>query len=171
MNSRRVRRFRTSQRQAQNALETYQVSNRGLMRVFRSILRGDDPSTGMAAARAAHHLAEVERMLPRIREAIRSCRYPGAEHGDPAALLWGLWGQLSETQLHIRGALQSLEVLGHRYRYRDEASAVATLRSAAKTVAKKSGKGKSVTMKSVRTKSGAKPARRPARRRPRKKRR
>jgi hypothetical protein len=132
MKSRRVHRVRAAQRLARNALETYRMSNRGLTRVFASLLKGDESSAGTAAARAAHHLAEVERMLPSVREAIRSCRYPGAEHTDPAALLWGLWGQLSETQLHIRGALQSLEVLGQRYRYRNERAAMAELQSAAR---------------------------------------
>ena len=112
MNSRRVHRVRAAQRQAQDRLETYRQSSRGLMRVFTSILPPSDPSRGTAAARATHHLAEVEALLPRIRQAIRSCRYPGAEAGDPTALLWGLWGQLSEAQLHVRGALDSLQVLG-----------------------------------------------------------
>lgn len=131
MNSRRVHRVFAARRKAVDALETYRVSSRGLNRVFKWLLRGEHPSTGLAASRASHHLAEVERMLPTLREAIRSCRYPGAEHGDPAALLWGLWGQLSEAQLHMRGALQSLEVLGQRYRYRDEKAAVAEIRAAA----------------------------------------
>ena len=112
MTSRRVHRVRAAQNQAEGVLETYQQSNRGLLRVFHSILPPSDPSRGTAAARAAHHLAEVEAMLPRIRQAIRSCRYPGAESGDPTALLWGLWGQLSEAHLHMRGALDSLQVLG-----------------------------------------------------------
>lgn len=133
MKSRRVHRVRAAQRQALGVVETYRASSRGLSRVFASILPGEDPPAGMAAARAAHHLAQVEAHLPRIREAIRSCRYPGAEHGDPAALVWGLWGQLSETLLHIRGALQSLEVLGQRYRYRNEAAAAAEIRAAART--------------------------------------
>ena len=111
MNSRRVHRVQTARRQAEGVLETYQQSSRGLLRVFERILPSSDPSR-MAASRAAHHLAEVESMLPRIREAIRSCRYPGAENGDSAALLWGLWGQLSEAQLHMRGAVDSLVVLG-----------------------------------------------------------
>lgn len=112
MKSRRLRRHRKAQRQAKGVVETYRQSSRGLMRVFTSILAAGDPSGGAAAARAAHHLAEVEAHLPKIREAIRSCRYPGAEHGDTHALLWGLWGQLSEAQLHLRGALESLQALG-----------------------------------------------------------
>ena len=134
MKSRRVHRVRTAQRQANTTVETYRTSSRGLNRVFAHILPLEDPSAGMAAARASHHLAEVEALLPRLREAIRSCRYPGAEHGDPAALVWGLWSHLSETLLHVRGALQSLEVLGQRYRYRDEATAVKVLRKAARAV-------------------------------------
>jgi hypothetical protein len=112
MKSRRLRRHRKAQRQAKGVVETYRQSSRGLMRVFNSILAAGDPSGGAAAARASHHLAEVEAHLPKIREAIRSCRYPGAEHGDTHALLWGLWGQLSEAQLHLRGALESLQALG-----------------------------------------------------------
>jgi len=127
MNSRRVRRARTAKRQAQSAVETYRLSSRGLTRVFTSILPPGVASAGAAAARAAHHLAGVEALLPKVREAIRSCRYPGAEHGDPAALVWGLWSQLSETLLHVRGALQSLEVLGHHYRYREEDEAVSRI--------------------------------------------
>ena len=84
-----------------------------------------------------------------MREAIRSCRYPGAEHGDPAALVWGLWSHLSETLLHVKGALQSLEVLGQRYRYRNEEAAAAELRAAAR---------------SIRAKKPKKPARRPSKR-------
>jgi hypothetical protein len=150
MKSRRVHRHRTAQRQALTTVETYRVSSRGLSRVFQSILpKEDDAPAGMAAARAAHHLAEVEALLPRVREAIRSCRYPGAENGDPSALVWGLWSHLSETLLHIRGALQSLEVLGQRYRYRNEEAAAEELRAAArlsgpvrarKTAAKPRGK-------------------------------
>ena len=131
MKSRRVHRVRTAQRQANTTVETYQASSRGLNRVFAHILPGEDSRAGTAAARAAHHLAEVEALLPRLREAIRSCRYPGAEHGDPAALVWGLWSHLSETLLHVKGALQSLEVLGQRYRYRNEEAAAADLRAAA----------------------------------------
>ncbi len=112
MKSRRSHRVRAARKQAEGVLETYQQSSRGLLRVFHSILPPSDPSRGTASARAAHHLAEVEAMLPRIREAIRSCRYPGAEAGDPTALVWGLWGQLSEASLHLRGALESLQVLG-----------------------------------------------------------
>jgi hypothetical protein len=137
MKSRRVHRVRTAQRQALDVVETYRMSSRGLNRVFRSILPEAGPSVGTAAARAAHHLAQVESMLPRIREAIRSCRYPGAEHGDPAALVWGLWGQLSETLLHLRGALQSLEVLGHQYRFRHEDQAVARIRAATRAAGPK----------------------------------
>jgi hypothetical protein len=132
MKSRRVHRAKQARRQALDAVETYRMSSRGLSRVFQSILPAEDPPAGIAASRAAHHLAEVEARLPRIREAIRSCRYPGAENGDPAALVWGLWGQLSETLLHVRGALQSLEVLGQRYRYREEAAAIAQIRSASR---------------------------------------
>lgn len=135
MKSRRVHRVRTAQRQAQDVVATYRASHRGLDRVFQSILPAEDPSAGLAAARAAHHLAQVEALLPRVREAIRSCRYPGAEHGDPAALIWGLWSHLSEALLHTKGALQSLEVLGHRYRFHEEAEAAAVLRSAAKVEA------------------------------------
>jgi hypothetical protein len=120
MKSRRVHRARVSRRQASGVVETYRLSSRGLNRVFQSILPAGDPQAATAAARGSHHLAEVEALLPRLREAIRSCRYPGAEHGDPAELIWGLWSHLSETSLHIRGALQSLEVLGQRYRYREE---------------------------------------------------
>lgn len=130
MKSRRVHRVRTAQRQANTTVETYRASSRGLSRVFAHILPGEDARAGTAAARAAHHLAEVEALLPRLREAIRSCRYPGAEHGDPAALVWGLWSHLSETLLHVKGALQSLEVLGQRYRYRSEEVAAAELRDA-----------------------------------------
>ena len=153
MKSRRVHRVRSAQRQAQGVVETYRASHRGLDRVFQSILPAEDPSAGLAAARAAHHLAQVEALLPRIREAIRSCRYPGAEHGDPGALIWGLWSHLSEGQLHVRGALQSLEVLGHRYRFREEAEAATMLRRAVRAgtgkgkprrkAAKPSGKGRS----------------------------
>jgi hypothetical protein len=132
MKSRRVHRVRAAQRQAQDVVETYRASHRGLDRVFQSILPAEDPSAGLAAARAAHHLAQVEALLPRVREAIRSCRYPGAEHGDPGALIWGLWSHLSEALLHTKGALQSLEVLGHRYRFREEAEAAAVLRKAAR---------------------------------------
>jgi len=144
MKSRRVHRVRSAQRQAQGVVETYRASHRGLDRVFQSILPAEDPSAGLAAARAAHHLAQVEALLPRIREAIRSCRYPGAEHGDPGALIWGLWSHLSEGQLHVRGALQSLEVLGHRYRFREEAEAATVLRRAvrAATPGKRKGKRK-----------------------------
>jgi len=69
-----------------------------------------------------------------MREAIRSCRYPGAEHGDPAALVWGLWSHLSESLLHVKGALQSLEVLGQRYRYRNEEAAAEDLREASRRI-------------------------------------
>jgi hypothetical protein len=134
MKSRRVRSARNARRQAQDAVETYQVSSRGLTRVFQSIMPRADVPAGVAATRAAHHLAHVEALLPRVREAVRSCRYPGAENGDPAALVWGLWSHLSETLLHIRGALQSLEVLGQRYRYRNEESAAAELRAAARRI-------------------------------------
>lgn len=138
MKSRRLHRARTAQRQALSTVETYRMSSRGLNRVFGSILaRADDAPAEMAAARAAHHLAEVEALLPRVREAIRSCRYPGAEHGDPAALVWGLWSHLSETLLHVRGALSSLEVLGQRYRYRDEGAAAAQLKTAVRRAASK----------------------------------
>jgi hypothetical protein len=143
MKSRRVHRARTAQRQALDTVETYRVSSRGLNRVFESILpRGDDAPAGMAAARAAHHLAEIEALLPRIREAIRSCRYPGAEHGDPSALVWGLWSHLSETLLHVRGALSSLEVLGQRYRYRDEGAAAAELKAAVRRAGTSGARGK-----------------------------
>jgi len=121
MKSRRVRRARNAKRQALSAVETYRHSSRGLTRVFTSIQPKGSPSAEAAAASAAHHLAGVEALLPKVREAIRSCRYPGAEHGDPAALVWGLWSQLSETLLHMNGALHSLEVLGQHYRYREEA--------------------------------------------------
>lgn len=127
MKSRRSHRVHAARRQAESVLETYQQSSRGLLRVFHSILPPSDPSRGTAASRCAHHLAEVEAMLPRIREAIRSCRYPGAENGDATALLWGLWGQLSEAQLHVRGALDSLQVLG---RLTKPASAAASPRPA-----------------------------------------
>jgi hypothetical protein len=125
MKSRRVRRARNAKRQAHTAVETYRLSSRGLTRVFTSILPDGSPSVEAAAARAAHHLAGVEALLPKVREAVRSCRYPGAEHGDPAALVWGLWSQLSETLLHVNGAVQSLEVLGQHYRYREEDEAAA----------------------------------------------
>ena len=131
MKSRLVHRVRRAKHQANTTVETYQASSRGLTRVFAHILPGEDARAGTAAARAAHHLAEVEALLPRLREAIRSCRYPGAEHGDPAALVWGLWSHLSETLLHVKGALQSLEVLGQRYRYRNEEAAAADLHAAA----------------------------------------
>ncbi len=134
MKSRRVRSARNARRQAEDAVETYRVSSRGLTRVFQSILPREDAPASVAATRAAHHLAHVEALLPRVREAVRSCRYPGAENGDPAALVWGLWSHLSETLLHVRGALQSLEVLGQRYRYRNEASAAAELRAAARRI-------------------------------------
>ena len=131
MKSRLVHRVRKAKRQASSTVETYRASSRGLNRVFGHILPGEDTRAGTAAVRAAHHLAEVEALLPRLREAIRSCRYPGAEHGDPAALVWGLWSHLSETLLHVKGALQSLEVLGQRYRYRNEETAAADLAEAA----------------------------------------
>jgi hypothetical protein len=134
MKSRRVHRVRTAQRQAMSTVETYRASSRGLNRVFRHILPEEDLPASTAAARAAHHLAEVEALLPRVREAIRSCRYPGAEHGDPAALVWGLWSHLSETLLHVKGALQSLEVLGQRYRFRNEEAAASDLRKAARRI-------------------------------------
>jgi len=120
MKSRRVRRRRVSDRQAQDAVEVYRLSSRGLRRVLGSFASSGGLPVEAAASRAARHLAGVEALLPKLREAIRSCRYPGAEHGDPGALVWGLWSQLSETLLHVRGAVQSLEVLGAHYRYRDE---------------------------------------------------
>ena len=127
MKSRRVRRARNARKQARDAVEVYRLSSRGLSRVFRSISPPGVPSAEAAASRAWLDLAGVEALLPKVREAIRSCRYPGAEHGDPAALVWGLWSQLSETLLHVRGALQSLEVLGHHYRYRGEDEAAAKI--------------------------------------------
>ena len=159
MNSRRVHRVRTAQRQALGVLETYQQSSRGLMRVFDSILPPSDPSRGAAAARCAHHLAEVEAMLPRIREAIRSCRYPGAESGDPTALLWGLWGQLSEAHLHFRGALDSLQVLGRLTRPSAGTTAPAAggkPKSASRTARPrpKKGAGKASKKRKARRRSG-----------------
>lgn len=142
MKSRLVHRVRRAKRQASSAVETYRASSRGLTRVFGHILPGEDARAGTAAVRAAHHLAEVEALLPRLREAIRSCRYPGAEHGDPAALVWGLWSHLSETLLHVKGALQSLEVLGQRYRYRNEEAAAEDLRAAARSLRAKAAKRK-----------------------------
>ena len=120
MNSRRVRRARVARKQASDAIEIYRLSSRGLRRVFGSLAPAGGSLVDAASSRAAHHLAGVEALLPKVREAIRSCRYPGAEHGDPAALVWGLWSHLSETLLHVRGAVQSLEVLGAHYRYRGD---------------------------------------------------
>jgi len=116
--SRRVHRVRTAQKQAREVLDTYRNSHRGLQRVFTAIVAEDDGPGAAASALAAHHLAEIEALLPRLREAIRSCRYPGAENGDPAALLWGLWGQLSESSLHMKGAVAALETLGRLRKYR-----------------------------------------------------
>ncbi len=141
MKSRRLRRHRNLQRQARSVVDTYRNSSRGLMRVFSSILAAGDPSGGAAAARAAHHLAEVEAHIPKIREAIRSCRYPGAEHGDTNALLWGLWGQLSEAQLHLRGALESLQALGRLSRPPSPPSGIKDP-AAAKRARKKPGAAK-----------------------------
>jgi len=153
--SRRLRRHRNLQRQALGVVETYRNSYRGLMRVFNTILAAGDPSGGAAAARAAHHLAEVEAHLPKIREAIRSCRYPGAEHGDTHALLWGLWGQLSEAQLHFRGALESLQALGRLSR--PAAAAVAPRRapSKGKPAKPRTGKGAARTKPAKRAASRA----------------
>ena len=120
MNSRRVRRARVARRQAHDAIEVYRLSSRGLRRVFGALAPSGGPLVEAAASQASHHLAGVEALLPKVREAIRSCRYPGAERGDPAALVWGLWSQLSETLLHVKGAVQSLEVLGAHYRYRGD---------------------------------------------------
>jgi hypothetical protein len=160
MKSRRVRRARTARRQARDAVEVYRLSSRGLTRVFTSIRPPGVASAEAAAARAAHHLAGVEALLPKVREAIRSCRYPGAEHGDPAALVWGLWSQLSETLLHVRGALQSLEVLGHHYRYREEDEAAARIGRGLRGTAS----SRSRARKSAARKTGAAKSRRRKRR-------
>ncbi len=119
MNSRRVHRVHAARRHADDALETYRLSNRGLHRVFHALVPEGDALGRSQAEDAAHHLAQVEAVLPQLREAVRSCRYPGAEHGDPGALLWGLWGHLSETLNHIQGAVRALDALGRRYRNHD----------------------------------------------------
>ena len=166
MKSRRLHRVRTAQRQAQGVLDTYRNSSRGLMRVFTSILTEGDPSGGAAAARASHHLAEVEAHLPKIREAIRSCRYPGAEHGDTHMLLWGLWGQLSEAQLHFRGALESLQALGRLSRPASMAPSPSVKAKRARKGRKSAAKAKTKTGAKTKAKAGKSAAKKTAKRRP-----
>ena len=141
MKSRRLRRHRNLQRQARSVVDTYRNSSRGLMRVFSSILAAGDPSGGAAPAGAAHHHPAGEAPRPQLRAALRSCRYPGAEHGDTNALLWGLWGQLSEAQLHLRGALESLQALGRLSRPPSPPSGIKDP-AAAKRARKKPGAAK-----------------------------
>lgn len=154
MRPRRVHRVRTARRQAEGVVETYRQSSRGLMRVFTAILPPGDPALCTAAAHAAHHLAEVEAHLPRIRQAIRSCRYPGAEKGDAAALLWGLWSQISEAQLHFRGALDSLQALG-RITSRGEREGDGPAPQGGKKGARKTGKSGKAGKRSAKASGGA----------------
>jgi hypothetical protein len=119
MNSRRVRRVRAAQKRAEVVLATYKVSTRGLQRVFEALVPEADAPGRAAAARAVHGLAELEARLPQLREALRSARYPGAEKGDAGALVWGLWGHLSEVQHHLAASVRSLETLGRRWRVED----------------------------------------------------
>jgi hypothetical protein len=159
MNSRRVRRVRAAQKRAEEVLATYKVSRRGLQRVFDALVPESDAPARDVAARAVHGLAELEARLPQLREALRSARYPGAEKGDAGALVWGLWGHLSEVQHHLSTSVGSLEKLGRRWRVEEPADAPRAGGRAAKK-AKSKAKARPAAKRRA-------PARRPARRKAR----
>jgi hypothetical protein len=113
----------------------------------------------IAARRAAHHLAEVESMLPRLREAIRSGRYPGAEKGDAKALIWGLWGQLSEASLRLDHAVKALENIGRKMKETERAKTKSAKKKSApkrKTAKKKAAKKKAAPKRKAAKKKAAK---------------
>jgi hypothetical protein len=143
MNSRRVRRVRAAQKRAEEVLATYKVSRRGLQRVFEALVPESDAAARDIAARAVHGLAELEARLPQLREALRSARYPGAEKGDAGALVWGLWGHLSEVQHHLTTSVHSLERLGRRWRVEEPvAPPLAKRKAASKAMARKASAAK-----------------------------
>lgn len=158
MKSRRVRRVRTAERQAEDVVATYRVSSKGLTRVFAAIVGDDDPRADVIVSRAAHHLAELEARLPQVRHAIRSCRYPGAEKGDAQALLWGLWGHLSDTALHIQGAVSTLEALGRRTRPAAAAGDAAGVKPTSRKSSRKTTKKRVVKEKGTPKKAKGAPA-------------
>ncbi len=145
MKSRRVRRVRAAEEKAKGVVATYRVSSRGLVRVLGSVSAGRGDAVTDAATRAAHHLAELEARLPGLRQAIRSCRYPGAEKGDPAALVWGLWVHLSDSASHVSGAVKALERVGRGLRPPD---AVSSGEGSAKVTKRSTGGRKASTRRS-----------------------
>lgn len=102
-------RKRKDEERGDRTLARFQVSTRGLRRVFEKHF----PECSEDTEAAVFHLAKAEAQLPRLREAIRLARYPGAGDRGARRMAMGLWENLSFMQKHLAGAMAALENLAY----------------------------------------------------------
>jgi len=102
-------RKRKDEERGDRTLARFQASTRGLRRVFEKHF----PDKSEHVESAVFHLAKAEAQLPKLREAIRLARYPGAGDRGARRMAMGLWENLSFMQTHLSGAMTALENLSY----------------------------------------------------------
>jgi hypothetical protein len=102
-------RRRQDEKRGDRTLARFQASTRGLRRVFEKHF----PDKTEDVEAAVFHLAKAEAQLPKLREAIRLARYPGAGNRGPRKMAMGLWENVSFMQKHLKGAMEALESLSY----------------------------------------------------------